>query len=366
MRIGVNLLFLLPAQVGGTETYVRNLLPALLDLDRAPDLVLFTNRENHETFEGFERVALGVKARSRTRRILAEQLLLPAAAARARVDILFSPGYTAPLRARVPQVVTIHDAQFRAHPEDFPAPARWAHAFFVTRAARAADAVLAVSQFARGELRERLGVPDAKIRVTGEAPAPPPPEPWPLPPGVSPPFLLCVGNTYPHKNIRPLAEVFARNADDIPHRLVIVGQPRAGEPAPHPRIQRIHRLSPPELFGLYRACDLFVFPSRYEGFGLPVAEAMAAGARVAAARAAAVPEVAGDAATYFDPDDPDDIARAIREALGESPERRRALVEAGRARAASFTWAACARRTLDAFSEVAERAAASRRRCDHA
>jgi glycosyltransferase involved in cell wall biosynthesis len=360
MRVGVNALFLIPGEVGGTEVYLRHLLPALTVLDPGLELVLFTNRENHDSFAGFQRVALGVSARSRPRRILAEQWALPRAARAQDLDLLFSPGYTAPFRCSVPQVVTIHDVQFCAFPEDFSWIALQAHRFFVTRAARAAQVVLTVSEFSRAEIQHHLHVNPEHIAVAHEAPAemveesPDPPET----PGIEPyltgerPFLLYVANTYPHKNAARLRAAFLRLADAIPHDLVIVGQPGRGEPDPHPRLKRFHRVTTQELRTLYGACALFVFPSLYEGFGLPVVEALDAGARVVAARAAAIPEVAGEAASYMDPYDEEAMATAIKKALDEPLDCRQAFHEAARTQADSFSWRQCAQGTLDAFGRA--------------
>src|SRR5690606_21453669 len=133
--------------------------------------------------------------------------------------------------------------------------------------------------------------------------------------------------------------------DRIPHDLVVLGRYFGAEPVRHPRIRRIARVPFSELVGLYHGCDLFVYPTRYEGFGLPLIEAMAAGARCVASTAGAVMEVGGDAATYFDPCDEEAMARAILDALNEPPKQRRRYVEAGRQRARDVGGVALGRRT---------------------
>lgn len=352
MRVGVNTLFLIPDEVGGAEVYVRGVLPRLCALDPSLELVLFTNRENHETFAEFDRIPLHVPARCRPWRVLAEQTMLVAAARRAHLDLLFSPGYTAPLRAPCPQVVAILDTQFCEHPEDFPWLSLQAQKFLITRAARVADVITTLSEFCRGQIEMHLKVPSQKIIVSPLAPAPAFSGPQPC--RLQKPFLLFVSNTYLHKNGARLARAFLNIAHKVPHDLVIVGQSRAGEPPPNPRIKRFFHLlhAGPELVGLFQGCDLFVFPSLYEGFGLPVVEAMAAGARVVAARAASIPEVAGDAATYFDPTSEEAIGRAILDVLDEPPKTRQRFIEIGRARARQFTWDRCARQTLAAFDQA--------------
>lgn len=350
MRVGVNTLFLIPEQVGGSEIYVRHLLAAMTALPDAPEFVVFTNRENHDTFGAYERVLIDVPATQRWRRLIAEQRTLPKAAARANLDLLFSPGYTAPFRAPCPQVVAILDAQFRAVPEGFSPLSRAAQGFFIGGAGRRAARITTLSAFSKTELRDRLGIPENRIRVTHPGVDPLFFEPQPSP--FEPPYILSVSNTYAHKNYICLARAYARIADRIPHRLIIAGQPRNGEPPAHPRIERVHHIPPIQVAGAMQACAAFVFPSRYEGFGLPVAEAMAAGAPVAAARAGSIPEVAGDHALYFHPDDESAMADAMLALISEPDPERQARIDAARTHARQFTWPRCAETTLAAFYEA--------------
>lgn len=348
MHVGVNTLFLIPREVGGTEIYVRSLLPALQSADASLRLTIFTNRENHDTFAEFDRVLIDIPATSRLRRIIAEQWALPRAVVRAGVDLLYSPGYTAPLRTSCPQVVTIHDTQFLDYPEDFPWLSRTAQRIIVGGAARRANAITTVSEFSRGRIAERFGVPRDKIVVAHSALSGlfAQPQHCSLPQ----PFLLYIANTYPHKNATRLVHAFDRIQDRIPHSLVICGQPREGEPPPHPRVKRIHYIAYEELIGMVQAADLMIFPSLYEGFGRPVVEAQEAGTRVIASNSAAIPEIGGDAVTYFDGQNEEDIPQAILDALSESQERRIEIIARGRNNAKRFTWDECAKRTLEAFT----------------
>ncbi|MCL4693021.1 MAG: glycosyltransferase family 4 protein [Candidatus Hydrogenedentes bacterium] len=172
---------------------------------------------------------------------------------------------------------------------------------------------------------------------------------FPQPCPVEKPYLLYIANTYPHKNAPRLVRAFDRVANQIPHRLVICGQPREGEPPTHPRVDRIHHIPYEDLIGLVQGADLMVIPSLYEGFGRPVVEAQEAGTRVIAANNASIPEIGGEGATYFDATTDEGIARAILAALSESAEERQRYVDAGRRNAKRFTWEACARQTLAAF-----------------
>jgi glycosyltransferase involved in cell wall biosynthesis len=166
------------------------------------------------------------------------------------------------------------------------------------------------------------------------------------------PFLLYIANTYPHKNAERLVRAFASIADRIPHRLVVCGQPREGEPASHPRLVRLRHIPYGDLIGLVQAADLLVFPSLYEGFGRPVVEAQEAGTRVIASNAASIPEIGGTGATYFDATSEAAIAKAILEALNEPPDVRTRYLAAGKENATRFTWDACARETLRAIEQA--------------
>ncbi|MFA6242586.1 MAG: glycosyltransferase family 1 protein [Candidatus Hydrogenedentales bacterium] len=352
MRIGVNTLFLIPTEVGGTEIYVRGVLPAILAEDPGIELVVFTNDENHESFADFKRVRIPVKARSRVARVLAEQVALPRAVKRARIDALYSPGYTGPLRCPCPQAVTIYDAQFLDYPEDFPWLSRQTQRVIVSGVARRARAITTVSEFSKGRIAQRFGVNPSRIFVAYSALSGDFSEAQPC--NEERPFLIYIAATYPHKNATRLVNAFATIADRIPHRLILIGQPRAGEPPTHPRVKRLHHIPYRELAGLLQAADLMVFPSLYEGFGIPVVEAQEAGTRVIAANAASIPEVGGEGATYFDGTSEASIAKAILAALDEPHDLRERYITAGKDNAKRFSWKACAQQTLAAIRFAAE------------
>ena len=350
MRVGVNTLFLIPREVGGTEIYVRSILPALLKARPGLDLILFTNRENHDSFAEFDRIAIDVAATSRPKRIVAEQRLLPRAAKKAGVDLLYSPGYTGPLRSPCPQIVTIHDTQFIDYPGDFGAASRFAQRVIVGIGARRASAITTVSEFSKERIADAFGAEEGKIFVAHSALSGIFKEPQPC--EEEGPFLLFVSATYPHKNAARLVRAFDQIADRIPHTLIMVGQPRDGEPPAHPRVKRLHHIDYLKLVGLYQHADLVVLPSLYEGFGRTVPEAQEAGTRVIAADAAAIPEIGGDGATYFDGHSEEAIAESILDALDESENDRTRFLEAGIKNAERFTWTECASQTLAAFDHA--------------
>jgi glycosyltransferase involved in cell wall biosynthesis len=319
----------------GWGRYTRELTRALREL-RPPDLALrFLERGRH----GPE--------------LLWEQVALPRTLRRERAAAVHAPNCFLPLRRPCPGIVTFHDLAFEAYPEDFPRRTRWKYRAIAPRAARSAERVICVSAFTRDDLCARYGTDPGKIRVIPLAPA--------LAEGDAEPpeglYLLAVGDLRQKKNLVRLVEAFKRLHDEgVPHRLVLAGLD-AGE---GPRVREAAAGAPVELRGyvtddgldaLMRGADLVVHPSVYEGFGLVLVEAMARGCPVVAARTTALPETGGEAAEYFDPLDPDDIAAAIRRVLEDSELRER-LIEAGRGRAASLSWEQTAERTADVYREV--------------
>ena len=247
MRIGVNTLFLIPGEVGGTETYLRQTLLAIAKHFPGVELVLFTNKENDSVlrkdlakFNQTEFVQLNFKASNRYARIIREQLELPFKVRKNSVDVLWSAGYTAPFFSVYPQAVTIHDMQYKRHPEDLNFLARCVSDVLIRMACWRCDSVIAVSQFTKNEIIEFSSVRKDRVFVIHEGVDPffqKKPHnkevrsvlkellPWEAP------YILCVSNTYPHKNVHMLVDAFSQVMDVIPHNLVLVGKPRLGEKA---------------------------------------------------------------------------------------------------------------------------------------
>lgn len=377
MRLGVNTLFLIPGEVGGSQTYLCETLRALAAERPDWELVFFTQRENDALLRatwpapGRARfVPLDFRAARRPVRILREQLELPRQAARARVDVLWSPGYTAPVLAPMPQAVTIHDMQYRRFPHDLTPAARIATDLLVRAAARRCRRILTVSAFSRSEILRFTAAAPERIDVTHEAAdaryaepvAPAARHAWLAEhlPGVEH-FLLCVAHTYPHKNVGTLVRAFGALGPDFPGHLVLVGKPRLGEPAvrqalaelPDPRrARRLEHVAFDDLRVLYQSCAAMVFPSLYEGFGLPVLEAMMAGAPVLAARIPTVEEIGGAHVGFFNGHRPDELAAALRGLLHRAPEERARQTGAAREYARGFSWARTARETAAALERA--------------
>jgi glycosyltransferase involved in cell wall biosynthesis len=377
MRIGVNTLFLIPGEVGGTETYLREVLLAMAKSFADIEWVLFTNRENdgylRRIFGQFRQFAfhpLPLRATNRYVRIIREQFDLPFRVAASRSDLLWSPGYTAPFFVPCPQAVTIPDMQYRRYPEDLTFLARIATDILVRMAARRCRCVLAISEFSRREILTFTHAREETVRAVHLAADPAFAQP--LPEDIKrqrlkrllsseKPYILCIANTYPHKNVHSLVEAFGRIQEKIPHQLALVGKPRMGEPevqtALHSvpdasRVQRLLRVDYEDLFALYQGADLFVFPSLYEGFGLPVLEAMMSGVPVLTTRCGSIPEVGGDKVCYFDHTSSVDLARQMVQIVSWKNDYRNIWVMEAQKRACQFSWQQTAAETLECFKKV--------------
>lgn len=358
MIIGINTLFYIPGEVGGSETYLLEILRAWKRTESDLQVVLFTNIENHEKLEaefageGWSCVRCSFRAENRVVRILREQFELPRRVRQSGVAVLWSPGYTAPFFCACPQVVSLLDMQYKRFPEDLSVVGRWTTEVLVQMAARRADHLLTISEFSSQEIQHFTPASPERISVTPLAADPSFAEPVPGDPGVPRPYLLCVANSYPHKNVDQLIRAFAAVEDEIPHTLVWVGRPRLGQKkieealsrlSDPDRVVRLSGLSREALIRLYQQADLFVFPSLYEGFGLPVLESLTAGTPVLTTTCGALPEVGGKHVSTYDPSEDENLEKALR-AFDPADERWRDGVEEW---GDGFDWRETARMTLE-------------------
>jgi glycosyltransferase involved in cell wall biosynthesis len=239
-------------------------------------------------------------------------------------DVLHCTTIRGPLRTRLPVVVTVHDCALLRHPDAFPPWHRYTGRVALRHGARHAEAVVAVSAFTRSELVELLDIPEERIRVVPNGLEP---VFGPDGPSTDSDYVLAVGTLEPRKNLGRAVEAAKRANVE----LRVVGAPGwGGVEVPG----WVGRVDDEELAALYRGARCLVFPSLYEGFGLPVIEAMACGTPVVTSRGGATEEVAGGAAVLVDPLDPDAIAAGIVEAEARHDELRRLGLE----RAQAFTW----------------------------
>jgi glycosyltransferase involved in cell wall biosynthesis len=255
------------------------------------------------------------------------------------LDVLHCTTFRGPLRSPVPFTVTLHDLGLVRHPELFPRWHRWSGRAGIASVARAADRVLAVSEFTKGEAVELLGVPAERVTVIGNAV-----EPLFAPegPAAEGDYLLAVGTLEPRKNLRRIAEAAGRSGVEL---RVVGAKGWGGVDTPG----WVGEVSDEELAALYRGARALVFPSLYEGFGIPVLEAMASGTPVITSAGGATEEIAGGAAVLVDPLDVDAIAAGIAEAAA----RRDELRALGLARAETYSWTAVADAVERVWRELA-------------
>lgn len=373
LRVGIDgRAFTSPAP--GIRRYVAGLVPALLDLEDAPELVALGGA-GAAIPAGVAHIAEPPHPPSNAGWTLVG---LPRAAARARVDIIHAPAYTAPFWAPAPTVVTVHDVSYETHPEWYPYRRDWLRRAFYRRSARVAAHILTVSQFSAGEIAAAFGIPHDRITVAplGVSPAFSPAAddgPGQLPVEISLPYVLHVGDLHTRRNLTMLADAVLaarRRFGAFPAlSLVLAGIDRDG--LAEALCTRAAAAGVPEavvtlgpvgegmLHELYRHASALVYPSRYEGFGLPLVEAMASGTPIIGSRAGSIPEVAGDAALLIEPDDESGWTDAIAQVVND--EHLRADLRArGLARARQFTWARTARTTMDVYRRVARGRAAER------
>jgi glycosyltransferase involved in cell wall biosynthesis len=371
MHVGINLVYLVPGETGGTETYARELAPRLLAA--APDLRLTVFVNESATGVGgwwdeqLETLTVPVDARSRLQWVRGEQQLLPRLAQRAGVDVVHSLANTSPLWGRFRRVVTIHDLHHRIVPAAHFGMLGLGMRVLVSLAARRSDRIIVPATVTREDLVRLLGAPPAKIDVVHEGVgagrrAAPQPEgqvrQW-LQAG-SRAIVLSVSAKRPHKNLARLIGALARIPAARRPLLVLPGyhtphedelRTRAAQLGVTDDVRLLGWVDDPQLEGLYAAAACFVFPSLYEGFGLPVLEAMVRGVPVACSGRGALDEIAGDAALRLDPESEASIAGAI-ERLLEDPQEAERLRRAGRQRAGEFSWEAAAAGTIASYERA--------------
>ncbi len=368
MHIGLNLVFLVPGETGGTETYARELITALVAASPDTRFTAFINREAAATSDGPWRelipaVTVPVRARNRLEWVRGEQQLLPGLAARAGVDLLHSLANTGPAWGSFCRVVTIHDLNYRIVPEAHLGLLGLGMRVLVPLAARRSRRIITEAASTRDDLIRLLRVPPPKIDVVHLGVGARRVEPvdddeiraWLD--AETRPIVLSASAMRPHKNLARLLGALALMPAERRPLLALPGYPTAYEDELRRRAEALGVagdtrflgwVDAARLEGLYASASCFVFPSLYEGFGLPVLEAMARGVPVACSGRGALDEVAGDAALRFDPESEAAIAAAIERVLADRAEAER-LRAAGRARAAQFTWSATAAGTLASY-----------------
>lgn len=348
---------------GGTRTYVTNLARALDGLPETARAELTISRLPGWLSPGLTK-GIGHKLRVLLWESLYMQAVVPSRGLRA--DVIHAPALRFPLWRPRPLVVTILDVIPLIFPAHFRRRDLPVFHFYLHLARQFAHRVITISAQSRQDIHHHLGIPLDRISVT---PIGVGPQFRPIGPPqikvvldrhrIEPPYILSVGTLEPRKNLRRVLEMFARvrKVDNARHRLVLVGR-RGWRHEPvvqmaarlhvEDHVQATGFIPDEDLPALYNGADVFVYPSLYEGFGLPPLEAMACGCPVVASNVSAVPEVVGSAGRLVDPYDVTAITEAVLEVLGNET-LARSLRAVGLERAAQFSWRRCAEQTLEAY-----------------
>jgi glycosyltransferase involved in cell wall biosynthesis len=383
MKIGIDARFLTHPQPGGFKTYTENLISALAQIDTETEYILYVDRlpapkDRIPTQKNFQmRIVSGITP------LLGlpwrEQVELPRQAGKDRVDVFHSPCLTAPLNLSCPLVITVHDMIWASR-EFFTGNNSWSirrrlidwYDYLVPKnAIQKATAIITVSQASKKGIVAGLGMQPDKVFVTYEAASPAfrrigNPEQlesirqkYDLPSS----YILALGSADPRKNIKSLIHAYGLLPERLreKHKLAIVWtHPFLAEDVSRlikefglmQNVGFLLQVSNEDLVLLYNAATLFIFPSRYEGFGLPLLEAMSCGVPVVAANNSSIPEIAGDAAVLFDDHDSQAITDAMMRTLGDE-DLRADLVQKGLVRAGEFSWERCALETLLVYNALA-------------
>lgn len=355
----------------GIGTYLRNLVRHLPRFDSQNDYYLICYPQDSELLESLS-PTFHLHPTSAPNYSISEHLSIPLALRHIRADLFHAPHYVLPLVTPCPVVVTVHDVIHLLFPQYLPSRfasqyARW----MIGRALEKARLVMTVSKASKRDLLGFFDVDESKILV--------------IPNGIDPTMAselspeeiervrrrfqltgrnaLFVGNIKPHKNVERLIAAFARLREDERFSdltLIVVGDEISKYPSLRRAVERHRIRSQVRFFGfvpemtlvaLYRAADLFVFPSLYEGFGFPPLEAMANGTPVITSKISSLPEVVGDAAITVDPYNVDEIADAMKRVLTDDALRER-LIVSGRERAQRFSWETAVAKIHEAYMKV--------------
>ena len=364
MRIGVMLRH--KGEPGGIWVYTRHVLEMLLDIDRKNQYTLIYDSPEHlGTFAVRQNVReVAIKA---PLKLWWDQISVPRLAKRESLDIVYNPKLSIPLWTKSRTVLVMHGGEQFAIPHTF----QWWDRIYFTIAnkmyCKKATAIISMTQIGAGDIVRYMNADSAKIKVIHEAynkecrvlatkETAPTKTKYRLPDR----YILFVGGFNPRKNLGNLLRAYSLVKDTLPHDLVIVGFKRwkysqdfklIEELGLQDRVHKLDYVSDEDLVAIYNLADLFVFPSLYEGFGIPVLEAMACGCPVVSTKTGCTPEVAGDAAVLVNPYDYTEIANAIKKVLSDESVRT-SLIKKGLERIHNFSWKKCAGETLQLFDSV--------------
>jgi glycosyltransferase involved in cell wall biosynthesis len=350
----------------GINWHIYHLLQHLPDVAPEIALTVFLSEQRYRGMAGMQLRLSRLPTDRPQVRILWEQFLQPWSVRRAGVDLLHCPAFVGPLASTCPTVITVHDLSFLFFPQNFRAMNRIYLKTLTRLSVRRARRIIAVSESTRRDLVHQYGLPPAKVDVvyngvdaafrplpTTEVAA------FRRRAGLPDRFLLFVGTLEPRKNVARLIEAYARLPEGRPPLLLVGGKgwlydeifARVEELNLTHEVRHVGYVPATELPLWFNAAELFVYPSLYEGFGLPALEAMACGTAVVASSASSLPEVVGEAGRLADPFDTEALSSAMSQVLTHQ-EQREELREAGLKQAQAFTWPKAARQTVGTYRQA--------------
>jgi glycosyltransferase involved in cell wall biosynthesis len=368
MRIAINTLAM-KRELYGVGNYIKNLVSALARLDRENEYVLFASADNACHLRGLgENFSIELAPSSRMLRLPWEQSVLPLRLRRKRIDVYHGATFVAPLIKMCVHVVSILDMTFHLTPERHSLVKRAYFRAMIPQMARRSEKVIAISESTKRDLLRLLEIKEEKIcvthlgvdkrfrPVTDEQELTRVREKYNLPAK----YILYVGLIEPRKNVEALVDAYHADSLHTEFDLVLAGNlgwgyapllAKVANSRVRNRIRMPGYVADADLPALFSMAAVFVYPSVYEGFGLPVLEAMACGTPVITSKVSSLPEVAGEAAILVDPSDPKALASALQSVLGDE-HLGKSLSEKGMQRAGLFTWEKTAQKTLGVYKDM--------------
>ena len=372
MRIGIDAR-MYGASNAGLGRYVQKLIKQLEKINSDNEYVIFLLEENFDKYQPQSPNFKKVKIKS-CWYTLSEHFEIPRVVKKHKIDLMHFPHFNVPWFLKTRYVVTVHDLIMTHYPDSRATTKMkfiyWlkirAYRLIISRAVRRAERVITVSEASKKDIVKNLKVSAEKILVTYEG--------FDLKAyddgnsfdlekfELTGPYLLYVGNAYPHKNLETLILAFEKLAKKRKGslQLVLVGkrdffskrlEQKVKQLGLEERIIFTGYVKDEDLVGLYENAEMFVFPSLLEGFGLPPLEAMDRGVAVASSQSSCMPEILGDAALYFDPEKTDEMIDSIEKILN-NPELKKNMIEKGKIRTEKYSWHSCAQKTLNIYSEI--------------